>query len=48
MLYMEAGKRKYMLADLRDMVFCIVERNGSDLVWLLRRSLQQSLPISMV
>lgn len=23
-----------MLGDLRDIFFCIVERNGSDLVWL--------------
>ena len=37
-----------MTADLRDMVFCIVEKNGSDLLWLFRGSLQQSLPISMV
>lgn len=33
-----------MLGDLRDIFFCIVERNGSDLVWLFRGSLQQLLP----
>lgn len=37
-----------MTVDLRDMVFCIIERNGSDLVSLFRGSLQESLPISMV
>ena len=44
----EAGKRYMMPADLRDMFFCIVERNGSVLVWLFRGILQQSLPISMM
>lgn len=37
-----------MPVDLRDMVFCIVEANGSDLVWLFRGSLQRSLPMSIV
>ena len=48
MVCKEAGKRYIMPADLRDMFFCIVERNGSDLVWLFRGSLQHSLPISMM
>lgn len=37
-----------MPADLRDMFFCIVERNGSDLVGLFRGSLQRLLPVSMM
>ena len=32
MVYMEAGKRYLTPADLRDMFFCIFERNGSELV----------------
>ena len=36
MVRKEAGKRYMMPADLRDMFFCIVERNGSFLVWLFR------------
>ena len=44
--YMKAGKWCFIPADLRDIFFCIIEENGSDLVWLLRRSLQHSLHIS--
>ena len=47
-MYMESDRMYYMPADSQDMFFCIVERNGSDLLWLFRGSLQQLLPISMV
>lgn len=48
MMCKAAGEKYTIPVDLRDMFFCIVERNGSDLVWLFRGSLQQSLLISMV
>ena len=46
LLYMKAGKWYFIPADLRDIFFCIIEENRSDLVWLLRGSLQRSLHIS--
>ena len=46
LLYMKVRQWFYTPADLRDIFFCIIEENGSDLVWLLRGSLQHSLHIS--
>ena len=39
LLYIKADKWYFIPADLRDIFFCIIEENGSDLVWLLRGSL---------
>ena len=46
LLNMETGKWYFIPADLRDIFFCIIEKNGFDLVWLLRGSWQHSLHIS--
>ena len=47
MRYRETGMRFLMLTDLRDMFFCIGERNESDSVWLFLGSLQHLLPVSV-